>query len=611
MARLAPGFARNAAGQNHEPWKHQPGAPNQGSVPPGQKEKHGPGKSFASAPIGKPTLGQSLEVEPGAARGPVLSGIGYTPGAGQSWDQPQLGPTPMEQLIEAKKQLEPESSPWGLKAKHDASEDPLAQLEAAKKKIEPADKPWVFKAKHGWHDRKAVQVLLSGIHFKHEAKKKEKITKSRRSLKVSDVTIPSERYPSTVPPSPPGGGPVHVEFACTLLDVSEVNGTDGTCFIDMMVVLWWADHRLIGMDTDSIDFKDHWRPKPVIVNAKGKVSMHDDAHCKVRDSSRGFCRATYFVRGTIWITRDFHDFPWDSQVVEIAFETRNFDIDHCVLHAARVPELSPNPILFDMEFNRLVSYKICGCGLFEDQKTYATRTYSRLVLCVFIQRHPTTYVWKVILLMTLSTVAAFGNTMCESISRRFGLLMACYLTNGSLLQVTNSTIPKLSYLTALDRANVVAFFMIFAMVLEAAVAVLRDCDMTCSSEGLYAVDREKIGALVCVMMYFLMATALITGPFRRWSQFMHATDQDLDAPDRVKMPNEEQDMLLNACRTYAYITRSSLTEQRNKDLEDRYHHIECSIEAFSPAHKKRALTVEKKVATENEWATASLLESDS
>merc|ERR1719163_2361088 len=103
---------------------------------------------------------------------------------------------------------------------------------------------------------------------------------------------------------------------------------------------------------------------------------------------------------------------------------------------------------------------MCGCGLFESERTYV-RTYSRVVACIFLQRHPTMYVSKVLLLMTLSTLIGVANALYDKIYWQLSLLMTVFFSNAGLLNVTNATIPNVAYLTCIEKLNMVAFLLVF------------------------------------------------------------------------------------------------------------------------------------------------------
>ena len=131
----------------------------------------------------------------------------------------------------------------------------------------------------------------------------------------------------------------HVDVKFKVYRLSTLDQKEGTFFVDFILMLDWIDESL-ELAAEPPDFADHFWPRGELLNlaagedamdfddAKFKPKYKKDKHPKfgrtvpLGDNKVSVHRAciTIKVRRTIFARLDFHEFPFDKQVLELTIK---------------------------------------------------------------------------------------------------------------------------------------------------------------------------------------------------------------------------------------------------------------------------------------------------
>jgi hypothetical protein len=95
------------------------------------------------------------------------------------------------------------------------------------------------------------------------------------------------------PPAPP----MRIDLLLNVYDLSSINAMDFTVEVDIEMIVFWFDHRLIGKVQHEIDWDKMWHPQPFISN--GKELNTRPADCVLQCGKKGRCKLTQRIWGLV------------------------------------------------------------------------------------------------------------------------------------------------------------------------------------------------------------------------------------------------------------------------------------------------------------------------
>ena len=90
--------------------------------------------------------------------------------------------------------------------------------------------------------------------------------------------------------------------------------------------------------------------------------------------------------------------------------------------------------------------------------------YSNVEYGVMMHRNFMYYVWKVlciVVLLVISSWTVFAQEIHDDFADRLSTILTLFLAAVAFLYVVNDSLPKVSYLTLLDKIMLLAFLFIF------------------------------------------------------------------------------------------------------------------------------------------------------
>ncbi|XP_024945824.1 gamma-aminobutyric acid receptor subunit beta-like [Cephus cinctus] len=265
-----------------------------------------------------------------------------------------------------------------------------------------------------------------------------------------------------------GGEPLLVGMDLTIASFDAISEVNMDYTITMYLNQYWKDERLAFSHEEEVltlsgDFAEKiWVPDTFFANDKNSF-LHDvtERNKLVRLSGDG--SVTYGMRFTTTLAcmMDLHYYPLDSQNCTVEIESYGYTVLDVVMYWKETP-------VRGVEEAELPQFTIIGYETNDRKETLATGIYQRLSLSFKLQRNIGYFVFQTylpsILIVMLSWVSFWINH--EATSARVALGITTVLTMTTISTGVRSSLPRISYVKAIDIYLVMCFVFVFAALLE-------------------------------------------------------------------------------------------------------------------------------------------------
>ncbi|EDS40962.1 gamma-aminobutyric-acid receptor a beta subunit 1, 2, 3 [Culex quinquefasciatus] len=272
-----------------------------------------------------------------------------------------------------------------------------------------------------------------------------------------------------------GGDPLTVGMDLTIASFDAISEVNMDYTITMYLNQYWKDERLYDQNGDimidddgandvitlSGDFAEKiWVPDTFFANDKNSF-LHDVTERNKLVRLAGDGAVTYGMRFTTTLAcmMDLHYYPLDSQNCTVEIESCEFGI-FCMYYCSTNTNY--------LEEAELPQFTIIGYETNDRKEKLATGVYQRLSLSFKLQRNIGYFVFQTylpsILIVMLSWVSFWINH--EATSARVALGITTVLTMTTISTGVRSSLPRISYVKAIDIYLVMCFVFVFAALLE-------------------------------------------------------------------------------------------------------------------------------------------------
>ena len=240
------------------------------------------------------------------------------------------------------------------------------------------------------------------------------------------------------------GSPTVVKTGVRVIDIREINDVDQTITVDLAMRRVWTDHRLDGLQGCRLPIADVWFPELILVNSGRLFERWPETVVVGADGE-----VTYMQRvsGSLASYHTLHDFPFDTQSIDIGFLVLDYDPSEVVLEMDEsFLGISAITNISDWTING-VEAKLAD---FESQGFNENRM--RLDVTISAERIRAFYVWKVILPISLIVFMSWSVFWIDPAlyGPQIGLSATSMLTIIAFIFATTNMLPPLGYFTLLD-----------------------------------------------------------------------------------------------------------------------------------------------------------------
>ncbi|CAG9856739.1 unnamed protein product [Phyllotreta striolata] len=265
-----------------------------------------------------------------------------------------------------------------------------------------------------------------------------------------------------------GGEPLFVGMDLTIASFDAISEVNMDYTITLYLNQYWKDERLAFGGDDEIltlsgDFAEKiWVPDTFFANDKNSF-LHDvtERNKLVRLSGDGFIVYGMRFTTTLACMMDLHYYPLDSQNCTVEIESYGYTVVDVVMYWKSTP-------VRGVEEAELPQFTIMGWETNDRKERLATGTYQRLSLSFKLQRNIGYFIFQTylpsILIVMLSWVSFWINH--EATSARVALGITTVLTMTTISTGVRSSLPRISYVKAIDIYLVMCFVFVFAALLE-------------------------------------------------------------------------------------------------------------------------------------------------
>ena len=286
--------------------------------------------------------------------------------------------------------------------------------------------------------------------------------------------------------SAPPPAPREVTVSFFINNIKKIDVIEGTVELDFIMYLSWCDPLLRGIpvgdrppyerDHNRKDEEPCWNPEIEVnnnVNLSTLWAVYPPAYQGVEDG-RVIWGARY--RGCISNEMDLHSFPIDSDSIHITVGPKNATEDKVVLKVdPKKHRSSPFDDDVDRNGDRIKSSSLtewtCDVPFVIQGLSGPTGSgsyYSNVEFVVIVHRNFMFYVWKVLVILVFLIVSSWMPLWQdpEDFGARFGASNTLLLAAVAFLFVVNGSLPRISYLTVMDKVLLICFGIIFFVSLE-------------------------------------------------------------------------------------------------------------------------------------------------
>ncbi|XP_075214227.1 gamma-aminobutyric acid receptor subunit beta-like isoform X3 [Lycorma delicatula] len=265
-----------------------------------------------------------------------------------------------------------------------------------------------------------------------------------------------------------GGDPLYVGMDLTIASFDSISEVNMDYTITMYLNQYWKDERLAFSNNDEVltlsgDFAEKiWVPDTFFANDKNSF-LHDVTERNKLVRLNGDGSITYGMRftATLACMMDLHYYPLDSQNCTVEIESYGYTVSDVVMYWKETP-------VRGVEEAELPQFTITGYETNDRKEELATGDYQRLSLSFKLQRNIGYFVFQTylpsILIVMLSWVSFWINH--EATSARVALGITTVLTMTTISTGVRSSLPRISYVKAIDIYLVMCFVFVFAALLE-------------------------------------------------------------------------------------------------------------------------------------------------
>jgi hypothetical protein len=278
---------------------------------------------------------------------------------------------------------------------------------------------------------------------------------------------------------PPTDGPVVVEAGLFVVDISNINEVDNTFDAEFDIVAYWSDPRLAfdaeeeGSGRRVYIGQRSERLRTQIWNAQGSAANAVGAWRLIGQKITVFADGKLMIEArmaaTLRALLDYSRFPFDRQILPVHIESYAWDRDIVVLRPLpEATEFHPSFQLTEWDVVNVTS------SISEVNRPRAPVPFSRLTCNIEISRKAGFYVWKIFVplfvIVAISWVVFWMGR--EALGRRAGVSVTGILTVIAYQFIVAESIPRVSYLTVLDKMLLtsivaIALTLLVSIVVEA------------------------------------------------------------------------------------------------------------------------------------------------
>jgi len=252
-----------------------------------------------------------------------------------------------------------------------------------------------------------------------------------------------------------------VYLSAKIMSLQSVNNVDQCFGVDLILIARWIEPQLIGAEPAQVEWDSVWQPRLNIKNALEVNVLEDTRGRRLQNPSIGLVMETRRVRSTISAHLSLERFPLDSQNLTVivsvptaASECRLVDesvkMESCQLH--------------EWEIHK-PTFKVC---VTDPNASTSGRSYPELHIIMPVTRRYQYYLWSIAFVACMITTLGLlpFALPASDIGGRLSISLTLLLTAVTFTFVVADSLPKVAYLTLLDKYVIFNFMCLYFVAVE-------------------------------------------------------------------------------------------------------------------------------------------------
>jgi len=327
-----------------------------------------------------------------------------------------------------------------------------------------------------------------------------------------------------------GDGPVPVYISFFINSFRDFDSVTETYVVDFFLNLRWEDPAYRNIEPMTLSEPPCFRPQLTFINGtlQQREPVEDAYDIIYSGSDYGIVQSLSRYTVLFNTNLDLKTFPHDSHTLPIIIE--DFILDRSKLqflyekaqsgvidHLESLGNIGSKDEVLNEEYLGLQEWEIDNIGVSVGENTYSffdNAVFSQFRFSLDVSRNPGYYTVNATFIALLITSMCFAVFFLptDSLGERLGLASTIFLAVVAHSYVVQLSLPKISYLTALDYQMMVSKLMVFLTFFESVVVYLF---ATGSVKGLVIAENDQMAERIDTLTKYLFPLLIFATLFIR------------------------------------------------------------------------------------------------
>jgi hypothetical protein len=331
-------------------------------------------------------------------------------------------------------------------------------------------------------------------------------------VSYAPAPVPPGVDQSAVPPNP--GGPTLVGMAFFVTELREIDAVRDDFGFSGYVRATWCDPRL-AFDPAKAGTKERvtfgpvaerqmqsiWYPSAFPVDRVGRMEVTDRVLTVDHD---GTVQTDINISLRVAADFDLRRFPFDRQHLELSVESFRWSADDLVVVA------EPEATGFSHDFS-IPEWHIerVGTRIESSRALRSARPFSRIVLEIDVAREWGFYLWKILLPLVIIVALSWSIFWMseERVAGRSRITATGVLTIVAYQFVVGEDLPRIAYLTLLDKVMILSFVLLAVTVVQSLIVSRYQDDDMPRAERIDRVSRLLFPGAYVLLLVLVLTTS--------------------------------------------------------------------------------------------------------
>jgi len=305
-------------------------------------------------------------------------------------------------------------------------------------------------------------------------------------------------------------GKTIIYLRVVFLKISDVDTVKENYKADIFIQAKWREPCLDNLDPNKniVDMTTIWNPNLYFENIIGGGKGKNWTTWQLTTRGEAWVFERRLLKGTFAETLELMDFPFDVQdlSVIVATDKTTLEVD-LVQDQDEMSAITVAPFVEQTEWDLFKHVETAKMSVVHGYSS-TTKSYPTFSCIARAARRPGYFYWNIFLVLFFINSLSFTTFSVDEtyVQNRLQLSFTLLLTTVSFKFVINRTVPRLSYLTSLDKYVLASIMMLCVMcVWHAACGIFRD-----KSDDSYLVTDKKVCATM-LGVYIVYHTVFVLG----------------------------------------------------------------------------------------------------